>query len=53
MTKCPICQGTGFKDGKLCICITGDGPKTNGDIFDFLKGFGMTDKREDKSDERD
>jgi len=20
---CPLCQGTGFKNGKLCTCITG------------------------------
>lgn len=20
--KCPICNGTGFKDGKICTCIS-------------------------------
>jgi hypothetical protein len=22
-TNCPICQGTGFANGKLCSCISG------------------------------
>jgi len=42
--KCPICQGTGFRDGKLCVCITGEGL----DAFNFLKDLlGMTDKKVD------
>lgn len=22
--KCPVCKGTGFHNGKICICITGE-----------------------------
>jgi len=33
-TKCPICQGTGFANGKLCICITGKKPEGMPDLPD-------------------
>ena len=23
--KCPVCNGTGFHNGKICVCITGKG----------------------------
>jgi hypothetical protein len=53
--KCLICKGVGFKEGKICICITGDKSETP----DFLKTlfgtpdhvsdiFGIFDKKEDK-----
>ena len=38
--KCPICGGAGFKDGKICVCITGnedDVVKTILGIFDEAK----------------
>ena len=33
---CPICQGSGFRDGQICPCITGEGvdlPEGWSDIF--------------------
>ena len=37
--RCPICMGTGFHDGKICVCITGE---REGDFPDFLKDlFGI------------
>jgi len=37
---CPICQNTGFSQGKVCVCISG---LKDGDILDFLKStFGVT-----------
>jgi hypothetical protein len=44
---CPICQGTGFANGKLCPCVTGEKPAVDlpegwqdifGDIFSATKG---------------
>jgi hypothetical protein len=51
MEKCPICEGTGFRDGKICPCITG--PKDSGiempDCFKDIFGLGGEDgKRMDK-----
>jgi hypothetical protein len=54
-SKCPVCKGLGFKEGKICICITEDKSETP----DFLKTlfgtpdhvsdiFGIFDKKEDK-----
>ncbi len=36
--KCPICQGLGFKDGKICSCIgkKDDPPQVVKDIFEML-----------------
>lgn len=34
MKDCPKCQGTGFKDGKICSCITS---KKDDDLPDVLK----------------
>jgi hypothetical protein len=50
MNKCPLCQGTGFKDGKICICIKNVSPGStfsDQDIMDFLGGFSA--KNLDKS----
>jgi hypothetical protein len=55
-SKCPVCKGLGFKEGKICICITG---KKDVETPDFLKTlfgtpdhvsdiFGIFDKKEDK-----
>lgn len=39
MTKndCHICNGTGFHDGKICICITGKKDDKMPEIPDALK----------------
>jgi hypothetical protein len=36
---CPICQGTGFSHGQICICITGlkTGEKDTPDMPEFMK----------------
>ena len=37
--SCPICNGIGFYNGKICVCIAGTGV---GDVPEFLMGlFGM------------
>lgn len=45
--ECPICQGTGFSKGAICICIKGLGDKDDplaaikdlfGDVFRTPKG---------------
>jgi hypothetical protein len=50
MEKCPACKGTGFVDGKICFCITKEGPKimTDEEVMDFFKGA-FVDKNVGKS----
>ena len=44
-SKCPICKGTGFDKGKICVCISGK-DTFNKDGLEFLKGmFGIKDKK--------
>lgn len=38
--KCPICQGMGFNNGKICPCVTGYGVDGMPDIFkDIFRGL--------------
>jgi len=42
--KCHRCDGTGFKDGKVCRCITGKKIGSASDIPDIFKDiFGAFD----------
>jgi hypothetical protein len=42
---CPICNGTGFRDGKICPCIT------HKHDDEFMKDFfGFFDKREPRKE---
>ncbi len=40
--KCPICDGTGFYHGKVCICISGEKDKAMPDLPEgFEELFGL------------
>lgn len=45
---CPICKGTGFSNGKICICISRNIHQGKEDT-DFIKSFlGPFDKKGEK-----
>ena len=42
--KCPICQGTGFAKGGICLCITGKLPDGLPDFMDVFCDIFATTK---------
>jgi hypothetical protein len=49
--KCGICGGTGFKDGKVCICISGLKDERSDVLPDIFKDIfgGIFDKKKSNS----